>query len=129
MTGPKTIESHIVPRVTKAAKEAGKPDPRVVTCLPVAVCDNADEARERAAGLFAVYGTLPNYQRVLEKEGATGPKDVVIAGSEAEVEKQIRDIASAGATEFGAAMFPVGDDPKASLSRTRDLLKGLVGKV
>jgi len=129
MTGPKTIESYIKPRITEAASEAGRPDPRIVACLPVAVCDNADEARDRAAGLFAVYGNLPNYQRVLQKEGVSGPRDVVIAGTETEVEQGIRDLAAAGATEFGAAMFPVGDDSRASLARTRELLKSLVGKV
>jgi F420-dependent oxidoreductase-like protein len=129
MTGHKTIESHIVPRLTKAASEAGRPAPRVVCCLPVAVCDDPAEAREKAARAFAIYGTLPNYQRMLSKEGASGPADVVIVGSEAEVENQIREVASAGATEFGAAEFPVGDDAKASLARTRALLKSLVGKV
>ena len=53
MTGPKTIESHIVPRLTKAASEAGRPAPRVVCCLPVAVCDDPADAREKAARAFA----------------------------------------------------------------------------
>ncbi len=129
MTGPKTIASHVVPRLTKAAQEAGRPAPRVVTCLPVAVCDDPADAREKAARAFAIYGTLPNYQRMLNKEGVSGPAEVAIVGTEAEVEKQIRDIASAGSTDFGAAEFPVGDDAKASLGRTRALLKSLIGKV
>lgn len=129
MTGPKTIESHILPRLTKAASEAGRPAPRVVAGVPIAVVDNADEAKEKAARAFMIYGTLPNYQRVLAKEGAEGPSDIAIVGDEAECERRIRDFASAGATEFLAASFPVGDDPKASLARTRDLIKSLVGKV
>lgn len=129
MTGPKTIESHIVPRIGKAAEAAGRPQPRVVACLPIAVTDKPDEARERAGGLFAMYGALPNYQRVLNIEGAGGPKDVVIVGNEQQVEQQIRDLASAGATEFAAAAFPTGEDAKGSLARTRALVKSLVGKV
>lgn len=129
MTGPKTIESHIVPRLTKAAEGAGRPQPRIVAALPVAVTDNPDAARQRAAGLFAIYGTLPNYQRVLEKEGASGPKDVAIVGNEGQVEQQIRDLASAGATEFVTAAFPADDDAKASLERTNALVKSLIGKI
>lgn len=129
MTGPKTIESHIVPRLTRAASEAGRPAPRVVVALPVAVTDNPAEAREKAARAFAIYGTLPNYQRMLNKEGASGPADVAIVGTEAEVEAGIRAVASAGATEFAVAAFPVGDDARASLERTNACVKALVGKV
>jgi len=129
MVGPKTLDTHIVPRITKAAARAGQPAPRVVAALPVAVTDDAAGARERAARSFQIYGTLPNHQRMLNIEGAGGPADVAIVGNEKEVEKQLRDIASAGATDFLAGMFPSGDDIRASLERTRELLKGLVGKV
>jgi len=129
MTGPKTLETHIVPRITKAAGGAGRPAPRIVAGLPIAVTDDPAGARERAARSFQIYGTLPNYQRMLNIEGAGGPADVAIVGNEKEVEKQLRDIASAGATDFLAGMFPSGDDIRASLERTRELLKGLVGKV
>ena len=129
MVGPKALEGHIVPRITKAANEAGRSAPRVVVGLPIAVTDDPEGAKERAARSFQVYGTLPNYKRVLDIEGAGGPADVAIVGKENEVEKQLRDLASAGATDFLAGMFPVGDDIQASLGRTRTLLKGLVGKV
>jgi alkanesulfonate monooxygenase SsuD/methylene tetrahydromethanopterin reductase-like flavin-dependent oxidoreductase (luciferase family) len=129
MVGPKTLDTHVVPRITRAAKEAGREEPRVVVGLPIAVNDDAAEARGRAARSFQVYGTLPNYQRVLNIEGAGGPADVAIVGNEAEVEKQLRGLASAGATDFLGGMFPVGDDVLASLSRTRALLKSLVGKI
>ena len=129
MVGPKAHEGHIVPRITKAANEAGRPAPRVVVGLPIAVTDDPEGAKERAARSFQVYGTLPNYKRVLDIEGVGGPADVAIVGKENEVEQQLRDIASAGATDFLAGMFPVGDDVQASLGRTRSLLKGLVGKI
>ncbi|MCH8813694.1 MAG: TIGR03564 family F420-dependent LLM class oxidoreductase [Chloroflexi bacterium] len=129
MVGPKTLESHIVPRLTKAASEAGRPAPRVVVGLPVAVVDDVAEGREKAARSFQLYGTLPNYQRVIEKEGVAGPADVAIVGDEASVEQQLRDLASAGATDFLTAAFPVGDDVKGSLARTRALVQSLVGKI
>jgi len=129
MTGAKTIETHIVPKLTAAASEAGRPAPRVAAGLPIAVTDDVTGAKERAAKAFAIYGQLPNYRRVLDKEGVEGPADVSIIGDEATVERHVRALASAGVTDLFAAMFPVGDDAKASLVRTRALLQSLVGKV
>ena len=113
----------------KAAREAGRPAPRIIVGLPVVVSADAAAAREKAAQAFRVYGTLPNYQRILATSGADGPADVAIVGNEAEVERQLRDLASAGATDYLAGMFTVGDDPQASLRRTTECLKGLVGKI
>lgn len=129
MTGPKTIATHVVPGVTAAAKEAGKPAPRIVVGLPIAVSEDVVAAREAAGKAFQIYGGLPNYKRMLDKEGAAGPADVAIVGDEAQVEQQIRGLASAGATDFVAPIFPVGPDAAASRARTRALLKSLIGKV
>ncbi|MEX0785609.1 MAG: TIGR03564 family F420-dependent LLM class oxidoreductase [Dehalococcoidia bacterium] len=129
MVGHKTLETHIAPSITRHAEAAGRPAPRICVCLPFAVCDDAASARQRASQDFVVYGQLPNYRRMLDKEGAQGPGDVVVVGDEGEVERQLRAFASAGATDFAAAVFPVGDDPAASVARSRALLKGLVGKI
>ena len=129
MVGRKTLETHIVPRINSAAKAAGRAEPRVVVALPIAVTDDVDEARERAARSFQVYGALPNYQRMLKIEGVAGPAELAIVGDEKQVEDQLRGIAAAGATDFLANVFPVGDDASASLGRTRALLKTLIGKL
>lgn len=129
VTGPKTIETHVAPRISKAAADAGRPAPRICAALPICVTDDAAAARESAGHLFQIYGQLQNYKRMLDKEGVSGPADVAIVGGEAEVERQIRRLGSAGATDFLAAAFPVGGDAKASLARTRALLKELIGKV
>lgn len=129
MTGAKTIETHVRPRLSAAANESGRPAPRIAVGLPVAVTDDVAAAKERAAKAFVVYGQLPNYRRMLDKEGAAGPADVAIVGDEASVERQIRAIASAGATDFFGAAYPVGDDAQASLARTRSLLQSIVGRV
>ena len=42
MTGPATIASHIVPTITAAAEAAGRPAPRVVVALPIAVTSDVD---------------------------------------------------------------------------------------
>lgn len=79
-----------------------------------------------AASLFAGYGTLPNYRRILDLGGARGPADAVIAGDETSVRAQLQELVDAGATDVWAAVFPVGDDARASRRRTTDLLRGLV---
>jgi F420-dependent oxidoreductase-like protein len=129
MAGMKTVETHIVPSITKAASEAGRPAPRVAVGLPICVTDDVDAAKQAAAQGFVVYGTLPNYRRMLDKEGAAGPADVAIVGNEAAVEKQLRNLASTGATDLIAPIFPAGANAGESLARTRALLKSLIGKI
>jgi len=125
MGNAKAIESHVRPLIDKAAAAAGKPTPRVVAGLPVAVHDDVDEAREVAAKQFVVYGTLPNYQRLLEHGDAEGPAQAAIVGDEASVAAQIQGLFDAGASDVWAAPFPVGDDSSGSRNRTRELLKEL----
>lgn len=105
MTGPKTIGSHVVPRLTQAADEAGRDGPRVVCALPVAVTDDEAAARERAGNAFVIYGQLPSYRAMLDREGAEGPADVAIIGNEASVRTQIEEVFAQGATEFVAVPF------------------------
>jgi alkanesulfonate monooxygenase SsuD/methylene tetrahydromethanopterin reductase-like flavin-dependent oxidoreductase (luciferase family) len=93
------------------------------------VIEDVAAGREAASNVFRVYGQLPNYRRMLEKEGAASPGDVAIVGDEAAVERQIRSLASIGVTDLVAPIFPTGADAAASVARTRTLLKSLVGKV
>jgi F420-dependent oxidoreductase-like protein len=122
MTGPATIESHIVPAINAAAAGAGRPTPRVVCLLPVCVTGDPDGARERAAQMFSIYGQLPSYRAMLDQEGAAGPADVAIVGDEATVAAQIEALGGVGVTDFVAAEFGQGDDAV----RTRALLRDLV---
>jgi F420-dependent oxidoreductase-like protein len=125
MGNARSIETHVAPLLTKAAADAGRPAPRIVAGLPVAVHDNIEEAREVAATQFAMYGMLPNYQRILAHGGCDGPADAAIVGNEASVTAQIQALFDAGATDVWAAPFPVGGDRSRSRARTRDLLKHL----
>jgi F420-dependent oxidoreductase-like protein len=122
MTGVKTIEGHIVPSIAAAASSAGRPSPRVAVGLPVCVTDDPDGARQRAAQLFSIYGQLPSYRAMLDKEGAEGPADVAIAGNEATVAAEVRRMADAGATDFAAAVFGSAEER----TRTLDVLADLI---
>jgi alkanesulfonate monooxygenase SsuD/methylene tetrahydromethanopterin reductase-like flavin-dependent oxidoreductase (luciferase family) len=119
MTGPKTVGSHIVPHLTRAADEAGRPSPRVIVALPVAVADDEAAARERASRAFAIYGGLPSYRAMLDREGAEGPADVAIVGDAASVRAQIEQVFAQGATEFVASPFH-------ETERTLEVVAGLV---
>ena len=85
--------------------------------------------RHDIARIFERYGQLVNYRRMLDIEDVEGPSEVAIVGNESEVEAQLRAFADAGATDFLAAPFPVGDDAEASNARTWELLKSLNGKL
>ena len=123
MTGPATIREHIAPSIRSAAKAAGRPAPRVVCALPTCVTDDPAAARARAATVFMIYGDLPSYRAMLDREGAAGPADVAIVGTEAEVRSQIEALGEVGATDFVAVEFTT-DEPERS--RTRDLLRSLL---
>jgi len=123
MTGPATVEAHIVPTITAAAAAAGRAVPQVGVGLPVCVTDDAATARAKAAEVFAVYGHLPSYRTMLDREGAGGPEDVAIVGSAAEVAAELRRLAAIGVTDFCGAPFGTRDEIRASV----DALAGLVG--
>ena len=125
MGNARAVETHVAPRLRKAAADAGRPEPRIVAGLPVAVHGDVDEARQAAAGMFANYGLLPNYRRLLDIGGAEGPADAAIVGDEAAVERQILELFDAGVTDVWAATFPVGDDRQGSRARSRALLAEL----
>ena len=118
MTGPRTIEQHVVPRITASAERAGRRAPRVAVNLPVCVTSDPDAAREVADKTFAIYGQLPSYRAMLDREGAPGPADVSIVGDAEEVAAQIRVFEAIGTTDFAGALFGSREER----DRTADLL-------
>ena len=129
MVGRKTLQTHIVPRITAAAEAKGRPAPRICVGVPIVVTDDPATAQDRAARLFHSYSRLPSYRRMLDIEGVQAPSDVAVIGNEAQVEGQLRQFAEAGATDLLATVFPVDEDTEISVARTRALLKSLVGKI
>jgi 5,10-methylenetetrahydromethanopterin reductase len=122
MTGPATLANYTVPTITAAAERAGRPAPQIVTSLPICVTSDVDGARERAAQDFQIYGFLPSYRAMLDREGAAGPADVAIAGDEATVTKGLGELADAGVTEFVASIFGTREER----AETRALLQSML---
>jgi alkanesulfonate monooxygenase SsuD/methylene tetrahydromethanopterin reductase-like flavin-dependent oxidoreductase (luciferase family) len=123
VVGPRTIREHIAPRISEAAAKAGRGAPRVVAGLPICVTDDKERTHERLGRAFAIYGQLPSYRAMLDREGAEGAADVSVIGSEAEVRDHLAEIADAGATDFAALEFCKTDDERV---RTRELLRSLL---
>jgi 5,10-methylenetetrahydromethanopterin reductase len=121
LTGPKTIESHIVPTIRAAAEDAERPAPRVIPLMPIAVTSDATAMRERVSEEMAVYHRMPSYQAMLEREGVKSAGETGLFGSRAEVEEALGRLDDAGATDFGAILFGSEDEQDA----TRELLTEL----
>jgi len=118
-SGLKTLESHIVPTIHDAAKEAGNATPRVVVGLPVVLTSKPDEARERAAKLFGHYRLLPSYRAMMDREGVEGIEDLAVIGDEASVREQLARYAAVGTSDL--CVFPY-ETEAGSTQRTLDLL-------
>jgi F420-dependent oxidoreductase-like protein len=119
MTGARTVAEHIAPTITAAAAEAGRPAPRIVCALPICVTDDPEGAVARANEMFSVYGTLPSYRAMLDREGAEGPGDVAIVGDEDTVRARLAELEQAGVTDFVASIY-------ANADRTRKLLVSML---
>ncbi len=122
MVGAKTIADHTAPTINAAAEAAGRPAPDVACGLPVCVTDDVDGARARAAELFAIYGMLPSYRAMLDREGLDGPADLAAIGSTDQVKDRIGEMFDAGATRLAASEFGTPDE----LAATRQALVELL---
>jgi F420-dependent oxidoreductase-like protein len=126
----RAVGDHVVPRLTKAAANAGRPAPRVVAGVPVALCpkDEVDAARQYANRVLGHAEFCPNYQRLLDQGDATDVGDILAAGDESAVVDRLRAFRDAGATDLAVRVLALGPDResrRASRLRTLELLGSL----
>ncbi len=121
MTGVRTLAEHTVPTIRAAAERAGRPSPRVMAALPVCVTEDAEAARQRVDETFAIYGTLPSYRAMLDREGAAGPGDAAIVGTAEEVRAAIEALAAAGVTDFSPAPVGSREEVGATVALAREI--------
>ncbi|NKC01626.1 MAG: TIGR03564 family F420-dependent LLM class oxidoreductase [Pseudomonadales bacterium] len=120
MVGPKTMDSHILPSL----RDAGNADPTVVAGLPIVLTTNVDQARATIAETLTIYGQLPSYRAMLDREGAAGPADIAIVGDENTLRGEIKRFEDMGVTDFNAAIMPTEDGAQ---ERTLEFLASMKG--
>jgi alkanesulfonate monooxygenase SsuD/methylene tetrahydromethanopterin reductase-like flavin-dependent oxidoreductase (luciferase family) len=96
----------------------------VIAGAPCLVTDDEDAGRALAARVFELYGALPSYRAMLDREQWASPAHAAVVGDEAAVTAELARYRDAGATDFAAVEFD--KDPAAS-RRTRELLASLNG--
>jgi F420-dependent oxidoreductase-like protein len=130
MADERAITDHVVPRITKAASEAGRPAPRIVAGVPVALCaDNeVDAVRAYASEVLGHADFSPNYARLIELGDAEDVGDTMAAGSESAIVERLRGYRDAGVTDLAARIVPLGEDAAARTEarrRTQEFLATL----
>ena len=103
--GPHALDSLIVPAIGAAAARAGKPAPRIVAILPIALTASPGPARAALDEEWAWYGTLPAFRPMFEREGVSGPGGVAMVGDEATLDAGLARLEAAGATDFVANLI------------------------
>ena len=83
MADERAIGDYIAPRINAAATDAGRPAPRIVAGVPVAVCSNSDvdDARAYASEVLGHAHFSPNYERLLEHGDAADVGDTMAVGT------------------------------------------------
>jgi F420-dependent oxidoreductase-like protein len=120
MVGPQTMENHIL----ASLRGAGKSDPTVVAGMPIVLTTNVDAAREKIAESLTIYGQLPSYRAMLDREGVAGPADIAIVGDENQLRSQIKRFEDMGVTDFNAAIQNVEEG---AYERTLEFLTSMQG--
>ena len=133
MADERAVAEHVLPRISKAASEAGRPAPRIVAGIPVCLCrpSEVDEARERANRILGEAEISPNYQRLLDYGDARDVGDLAAAGDEDAIRARFQRFADAGVTDLSVRLLPIGegrDELVASKYRTREMLAGLAAE-
>jgi len=123
----RAVAEHVAPRITKAAADAGRPAPRIVAGVPVALCTNDEvaSAREQADRALGHSEYCENYQRLLDRGDAKSEGDLLAAGDESAVEKRLRAFENAGVTDLAVRVLPLGPDREARIASKRRTLEFL----
>ncbi len=118
MADERAIGGHVVPRITQAAAGAGRPSPRVVAGVPVALCrpEDVDAARAWANVALGHAEYSPNYQRLLEHGDASDVGDLLAAGDEGAVLARLARFRDAGVTDLAVRVLPLGADREARIA-------------
>jgi F420-dependent oxidoreductase-like protein len=133
MADERAIGDYVAPRLVEAAETAGRPAPRIVAGVPVALCSagQVDEARAYASEVLGHADFSPNYVRLLEHGDAEDVGDTMAAGDEATVRERLRRYRDAGVTDLAVRVVPLGADASqraASKRRTQEFVASMIAE-
>jgi F420-dependent oxidoreductase-like protein len=98
--GPRTIATHIAPKIRAAAEDAGRPPPRIMALIRLCVTDDPAGAYALAKETATRYRTVPSYERVQDMEGLDDPAQLHLIGTWERVLDGLAEYANAGVTDF-----------------------------
>ena len=116
MVGPKTMKDHIVPGL-------GNQSSKVIAGVPMILTKNIERAKEKVAQDLVMYGQLPSYRAMLEKEGVDGPEDIACIGDENYLRGEIQRYEDAGVTDLNVAIM---ESEEGGRARTLEFLGSLI---
>lgn len=123
----RAVAEHVVPRITRAAAAAGRPAPRVVAGVPIALCanDEVEAARDWANRVLSHSEYCANYQQLLERGDARNEGELLAAGDEQAVLTRLRAFRDAGVTDLAVRPLALGADRQSRLESRRRTLEFL----
>ena len=122
MADERAIGDHVAPAHHRSRQCAGRPAPRIVAGVPVALCatSEVDSARAYASEVLGHADFSPNYVRLLEHGDAEDVGDTMAAGDESSVLARLRRYRDAGVTDLAVRIVPLGQDAaERTVSRRR----------
>lgn len=124
-----------LPALRRGAEKAGRPLPKLIVHVPVAVSEDAAAVRDAARQQLGFYMRVPSYARMSAQAGFPEAADsglsdahvdaLVAHGDEAHVAERLREWLAIGADEIIVAPVAAGEDRGASIERTVALVASL----
>jgi F420-dependent oxidoreductase-like protein len=105
MAGFRTIAEHVVPKLHRAAREAGRPVPRVVAGFHVLLTSDPGPARERLSRSMEKYKQMPSYRAMMEREGTDASEAFGLIGDERALDTGLARLRDAGVTDLEALIL------------------------
>jgi 5,10-methylenetetrahydromethanopterin reductase len=122
--GPRTIATHIVPRITAAAERAGRPRPRVLALVGVCITHDLLGLREHGRQKSALYDSFPSYRAALDREGVDSGADLILAGTADDILEGLAEYADAGTTDLRIVISARTEEERLA---TREFLAASIG--
>jgi F420-dependent oxidoreductase-like protein len=122
--GPRTIATHVAPRIRAAAADAERPEPRIMALIRICVTDDHAGAYALAQETATRYRAVPSYAAVQDMEGLDDPAQLHLIGSWARILDGLGAYAAAGVTDF---RLEVAAHTRSARDATREALATHLG--